>query len=339
MASTENRQILLTSRPIGEIKDSDFEHVTTPIPTPGEGQILVRNLYISLDPAMRGWMNDSDSYIEPVQLGDPMRAGSIGLVVESNNPAYTPGDKLFGMGGWQDYAVLGPKGLNPAIPEGLPVPLTNFLSVLGITGLTAYFGLLDIADPQAGETVVVSTAAGAVGSIVGQIAKIKGCRVVGIAGSDEKCAWVTEDLGFDACINYKTQNLAEALREACPNKVDVYFDNVGGEILNTVLGQINVGARISVCGAISQYNATEVTPGPSNYIRLLTKRSKMQGFIVTDFAARFPEAIQQLIQWIGEGKIKNKEDIVDGLENAPKAIHKLFAGTNTGKLIIKVADE
>jgi NADPH-dependent curcumin reductase len=288
---------------------------------------------------MRGWMNDSDSYIEPVQLGTPMRAGSVSEVIESKHPDYAPGDKLMGMGGWQDYTLYGPNDMPRVLPKGLLLPDTNFLSVLGITGLTAYFGLLDVADPQEGETVVVSAAAGAVGSIVGQIAKLKGCRVVGIAGTDEKCAWVVDELGFDACINYKTQNVATELHKACPNKIDVYFDNVGGSILNDVLGQINVGARLSICGAISQYNATELTPGPSNYITLLTKRSKMQGFIVTDFAARFPEAVQQLAQWVIEGKLKHKEDVVDGLENAPIAIHKLFKGTNTGKLIIKVEDE
>ena len=339
MSEAINRQILLKSRPVGEIKDSDFEHVSTPIPTIGDGEFLARNLYLSLDPAMRGWMNDSDSYIEPVQLGDPMRASSVSVVVESNNPDYKPGDKVVGMGNWQDYVVYGPKDMHRLIPEGLPLPLTNFLSILGITGLTAYFGFLDIGEPKEGDTVVVSAAAGAVGSVVGQIAKNMGCHVVGLAGSDEKCAWVKDELGFDACINYKTQNVAKELFKNCPNKIDVYFDNVGGSILNDVLGQINVHARISICGAISQYNATEMPPGPSNYLTLLTKRSKMQGFIVTDFAARFPEAVQQLAQWSIEGKIKHKEEVVDGLENAPVAIHKLFKGTNQGKLIIKVADE
>lgn len=336
-AATKNRRILLLARPVGNIKDSDFKYEEAEVPQLGEGQLLARNLYLSLDPAMRGWMNDADSYIEPVKLGDVMRGGTIAKVVESKHQDYQPGDKVFGMGGWQDYVLYGPKNLPTILPADLPFPLTNFLSVLGITGLTAYFGLLDVADPQPGETVVVSTAAGAVGSVVGQIAKIKGCRVVGIAGSDDKCKWIKDELGFDAAINYKTENLAKALRAACPNKIDVYFDNVGGEMLNTVLGMINPHARISICGAISMYNATTPQPGPSNYITLLTKRSKMQGFIVMDYAPRFQEAIMQLGQWIAQGKIKHREDIVEGLENAPKAIHKLFEGTNEGKLIVKVA--
>lgn len=334
-----NRQWLLAARPVGEIKDSDFEFKEAAAPQVGEGQILVRNLYLSLDPAMRGWMNDTDSYIAPVQLGDVMRGGTIGEVVKSRNADIPEGAKVFGMGGWQDYYVAGPESLPNMIPDGVPLPLTNFLSVLGITGLTAYFGLLDIGQPKEGETLVVSTAAGAVGSIVVQIGKIKGCRVVGIAGTDEKCAWVKDELGADAVINYKTQDVSKALREACPNKINVYFDNVGGDILNAVLAQIDVGSRIAICGAISMYNATEPPPGPSNYITLLTKRSRMEGFIVMDFASRFPEGIAQLSQWVTEGKIKHKEDVVDGLENAPKAIHKLFEGTNKGKLIIKIAAE
>ena len=334
--ATKNRRILLAARPVGNIKDSDFKYEEGEVPQVGEGQFLARNLYLSLDPAMRGWMNDADSYIEPVKLGDVMRGGTVAEVVESKHPDYQPGDKVFGMGGWQDYVLYGPKNLPTKLPADAPFPLTNFLSVLGITGLTAYFGLLDVADPQPGETVVVSTAAGAVGSVVGQIATIKGCRVVGIAGSDEKCKWIKDELGFDAAINYKTENLGKALRAACPNKIDVYFDNVGGEMLNTVLGMINPHARISICGAISMYNATTPQPGPSNYITLLTKRSKMQGFIVMDYAPRFQEAIMQLGQWVAQGKIKHREDIVEGLENAPKAIHKLFEGTNEGKLIVKV---
>jgi len=338
MSDTMNHQILLVSRPVGDIKDSDFKMQETPVPEPGDNQILVKNLYLSLDPAMRGWMSEGDSYIEPVKLGDVMRGGAVGQVVASNHPGYAVGDKTFGMGGWQEYVVMGPDMLPNKLPAEVPLPLTNFLSVLGITGLTAYFGLLDVANPKVGETVVVSTAAGAVGSIVGQIAKLKGCRVVGLAGSDEKCTWVTDELGFDACINYKTQDVAKALHEHCPDKIDIYFDNVGGEILNAVLGQINVGARISICGAISQYNATEPVPGPSNYLTLLTKRSRMQGFIVMDYAARFPEAIARLAQWTLEGKLKFREDVVDGLENAPQAIHKLFQGTNKGKLIVRIAE-
>lgn len=336
--ATVNRQWLLKSRPEGGIVDDNFEYRESAVPTPGDGQILVRNLYLSLDPAMRGWMSDMDSYIEPVGLGDVMRGGCVGEVVESNAPDYAPGDKVFGLLGWQDYALAGPDDLPNKLPDEIPLPLTAFLSVLGLTGVTAYFGLMDVGQPKKGDTVVVSTAAGAVGSIVGQIAKIKGCRVVGIAGTDEKCKWIVDDLGFDAAINYKTQNVGDELDKHCPDKIDVYFDNVGGEILNEALARINVHARVVICGAITRYNETEPSPGPSNYINLLLKRSRMEGFVLTDYLDRFPEAVVQLAQWIQAGQIRWKEDVVEGLENAPKAIHKLFDGTNQGKLIVKIAD-
>lgn len=331
-----NRQILLAARPVGNIQESNFKYQEVPAPEPAAGQALVRNLFLSLDPAMRGWMREGDSYIEPVRLGDVMRGGTIGEVIQSKSPEFAVGDKVFGMGGWQDYWLAAPKSGARVLPADVPFPLTNFLSVLGITGLTAYFGLLDVGKPKEGETVVVSTAAGAVGSIVCQIAKIKGCRVVGIAGSDEKCSWITNELGVDAAINYKTQDVAAELRKACPNKIDVYFDNVGGEILNTVLGMINVHARIVICGAITQYNATQPAPGPSNYLTLLTKRSRMEGFVVIDYMDRSMEGIMQLGQWIAEGRLKHREHIVEGLENAPKAIQQLFDGSNQGKLIVKI---
>jgi hypothetical protein len=332
-----NRQIKLVQRPTGNISDDCFERVEVPIPEPGDGEALVRTLYLSLDPAMRGWMNEGDSYIAPVELGDVMRGGTLGTVVASNCAELGEGDIVFGGNGWQDYAVARPKHLQK-VPADSGLPLSNYLSVLGITGLTAYFGMLDVGKPQPGETVVVSTAAGAVGSVAGQIAAIQGSRVVGLAGSDDKCTWCTEELGFDACINYKTEDWKDQLRAACPDKVDVYFDNVGGDMLNTVLGMNKVGARFVICGAISQYNATERTPGPSNYIRLLTKRSTMQGFVVLDYAQRYPEGIRQLAAWVMAGKIKHREDIVDGLDNAPQAIHKLFDGSNAGKLMVRVSD-
>ncbi len=332
-----NLQIRLQERPTAEITDSTFVAGEEPVQPPKDGEVLLRTLYLSLDPAMRGWIRDADSYVEPVGVGDVMRGGTVCEVVESKHGEFAAGDKVFCLGGWQQYVTAKPEGFMRKLPD-VGLPLTDFLSVLGITGLTAYFGFLDVGEPKEGDTVVVSTAAGAVGSIVCQIAKLKGCRVVGLAGSDEKCSWVTNELGADVCINYKTANIAAELRAACPDKVDVYFDNVGGEILNTVLGMINVGARISICGAITQYNKSEPTPGPANYISLLTKRSRMQGFIVTDFLPRFDEAITQLAQWKMEGKLKHREDVVDGLENAPKAIHKLFDGSNKGKLIVKVAD-
>ena len=341
MSSTKNRQIVLVNRPEGDFQESDFELREAEMPKPGAGEALVKSHYLSLDPAMRGWVRDADSYIEPVQLGDVMRGATVATVVESNNPDYAVGDKVMGMHGWQDYAVIGkgPLMASRQLPP-VPVPATHFLSVLGATGLTAYFGLLDVGEPKEGDTLLVSTAAGAVGSIVGQIGKIKGCRVVGIAGSDDKCAWIKDELGFDAAINYKKENIYEAIPKACPDKIDVYFDNVGGDQLNAALGHINIGARIVICGAISMYNFEgEPPPGPSNYITLLTKRSRMQGFVILDYLDRFMEGGMQLAQWVMEGKLKHREHVVDGLENAPSAINMLFQGKNTGKLIVKIADE
>lgn len=308
------------------------------MPRPGDGEALVRNLYLSLDPAMRGWMREGDSYIEPVKLGEVMRGATVGEVLESKHPGYRPGDKVLGMLGWQDYAVVGHGDGAPRKLPDVPLPITAFLSVLGGTGLTAYFGLLDVGQPKEGDTVLVNAAAGAVGSVVGQIAKIHGCRAVGIAGSDEKCAWLTGELGFDAAINYKTQNLREALKETCPQKIDVFFDNVGGEQLDVTLAHIARGARVVICGAISTYNAEgALPPGPSNYIYLLLRRARMEGFIVFDYASRFGEGGEQLGRWVSEGKLRYREHVVDGLENAPSAIHMLFDGRNRGKLIVKIA--
>ena len=336
MSADSNIQILLDSRPEGLPKDSNFKTTHGEVPSPDDGQILARNIYLSLDPAMRGWMTDRKSYIEPVQLGDVMRGLTVAEVVESKAEGFAPGDLVSGALGWQSYAVAEPKELQK-LPGGMPLPL--FLGPLGMTGLTAYFGLLDIGQPKEGETVLVSAAAGAVGSVVGQIAKIKGCRVVGLAGSDDKCAWL-EDLGFDATVNYKTaEDLRKAIYKACPNGVDVYFDNVGGEILDIALGLLNQGARIPLCGAISQYNATEPVPGPYNYLSLLVNRARLEGFIIFDYRRRFPEALQELGQWVAEGKLEGRYDIVQGLENAPQALLKLFDGSNTGKLIVQIGDE
>ncbi len=334
-----NRQILLAARPVGMVKESDFARREVPIAAPTDGEFLVRNIYLSLDPTIRGWMNEADTYMAAIKIGEVMRGGGIGVVVESRNPQYAAGDIVFGMFGWQDY-FLASAG-DPMRPMTLPkgIPLTAAISVFGITGITAYFGLLDIGQPKAGETVVVSGAAGATGSVAGQIAKIKGCRVVGIAGSDAKCTWVTNDLGFDACINYKTESVAARLRQTCPQSIDVYFDNVGGEILDTVLTMINLRARIVLCGAISMYNAVELPPGPKNYMALIIKRARMEGFIVSDFMPRFPEAAMQIAQWVGEGKVKYAVDVVEGLENATTAINRLFTGANMGKLVVKVSDE
>lgn len=337
MSGAPNRQIRLAAHPVGMVQDSDFEMVQAPVPTAGDGEALLRTLYLSLDPAIRGWMNGIDTYVPGIKVGDPMRAGAIAEVVESNSPELDQGDLVLGMLQWSDYTVVRP-GVDLVRPVPRQEPITAFLSVYGVTGLTAYFGVLDVAAVQADDTVVVSGAAGAVGSVAGQIAKIRGCRVVGIAGGPAKCAWVTDELGFDACIDYKAEDVEGRLRELCPDGIDVYFDNVGGEILDAVLGQINQRARIALCGAISHYNDTEPTPGPRNLFNLVPQRGRMEGFIVLDYLDRFLDAILQMGQWVEEGRIKYAEEIVDGLQEAPRAIRKLFTGENTGKLIVKVAD-
>ncbi|MBW4492871.1 MAG: NADP-dependent oxidoreductase [Oscillatoria princeps RMCB-10] len=341
MTRTINRQFRLASRPVGEIKDSDLEYREVPVPTPKDGEVLVRTIYLSLDPTNRIWMSDMPQYMPPVEVGDVMRGINLGVVEESKNPNFKQGDLVSGLLGWQDYALAeGNTGVSiTRLPQPLSAPLSAYLGVLGLTGCTAYFGLLDIGQPKQGETVVVSAAAGAVGSIAGQIAKIKGCRAVGIAGSDEKCRWIVEELGFDAAINYKTADVAQALAETCPNGIDVYFENVGGAILDAVLANLNLYARIPLCGFISAYNAKEPVPGPYNLGMILMKRARVQGFIVSDYFSRWPAAVSQLGQWLGEGKIKYAEDIVEGLENAPKALRKLFDGSNQGKLIVKVSEE
>ncbi len=336
MADT-NRQVLLASHPAGMIEDDNFKLVESPVPEPGDGEVLLRTKYLSLDPAIRGWMNGVDTYLPGLKPGDVMRGGAIAEVVDSCSAEFQTGDLVLGMLDWSDYIVVRPGvDLVRAIPR--QDPITAFLSVYGVTGLTAYFGVFDIAPPEPGETFVVSGAAGAVGSIAGQIAKIKGCRVVGIAGGPAKCAWVTDELGFDACIDYKAENVEARLRETCPDGIDVYFDNVGGEILDAVLGQINQNARIALCGAISQYNQVELQPGPRNIVNLVPQRGRMEGFILIDYQDRFLEGILQLGQWVEEGRIKYAEEIVDGLEQAPSAMRRLFTGENTGKLIVKVSE-
>ena len=341
MKTRINRQLRLASRPVGDIKESDFEYREEPIPSPQQGEILVRTIYLSLDPTNRIWMSDMEQYMPPVEMGEVMRGGIIGVVEESKNQNFKQGDLVSGMLGWQDYVIAeGNSGFSlTRLPDPLPCPLTAFMGPLGLTGCTAYFGLLDIGQAKEGETVVVSAAAGAVGSIVGQIAKIKGCRVVGITGSDEKCRWLVEELGFDAAINYKTVDLESAIAQACPNGIDVYFDNVGGSILDAVLTKINLYARIPLCGLISTYNATEPVPGPYNYSMILMKRVRVQGFIILDYIPRWSEAISDLGQWLKQGKIKYALEVVERLENAPKAILKLFDGNKKGKLVVKVSEE
>jgi NADPH-dependent curcumin reductase len=334
-----NRQFLLRSRPIGDIKESDFEYRQVPIPTPKDGEVLVRNLYLSLDPTNRIWMSDMVQYMPPVELGSVMRGVAMGVVEESKNPNLQSGDVVTGLLGWQDYALLKNEEVNfvTKINPPLPNPLFAAVGLLGATGITAYFGLLDIGQPKPGETVVVSAATGAVGSVVGQIAAIKGCRVVGITSSDEKCQWLTSKVGFDAAINYKTTDLNSALAQACPNGVDIYFDNVGGSILDTVMSHLNLFARIPLCGLISTYNSTKPVPGPYNFGLILMKRVRVQGFIVSDYRNRWHEAIKDLTTWMESGKIKQEYEIVEGLENAPKSILKLFNANKIGKLIVKVS--
>ena len=330
-----NRVWRLIQRPDGEITDGVLNLVDETIPEPGDGQFSLRLNYLSLDPTNRVWMNPEESYMPPVTLGDAMRGIVCGTVIDSRHPDFVTGDVVSGLGEWADYQLGTPDALNKLDPG--PVPLADAFGILAIVGPTAYFGLLDIGRPQAGETVVVSAAAGATGSIVGQIAKIKGCRAVGLAGTDEKCCWIRDELGFDAAINYRTETVAESLRRHCPDGIDVYFDNVGGEILDAVLGLINLNARIPFCGFISGYNAKEPIAGPYNYPNILLKRARVEGFIILDYMARYPEAIEALGKWIAEGKVKYRLDIVDGLENADAALRRLFTGENKGKLMVRVS--
>jgi len=334
MNAPVNHQFRLAKRPVGMVQRSDFEYTEAPVAEPGEGEVLVKILYISLDPAMRGWMNEGKSYIPPVGIGEVMRAGAVGRVIASRDPGIGVGDHVVGVLGVQEYAIAKAKGLTRVDPRLVPLPV--YLGTLGMPGMTAYFGLLDVGRPKSGETVVVSGAAGAVGQVVGQIAKIKGCRVVGIAGGPDKCDYL-RSIGFDAAIDYKHQDVKAALREHCPKGVDVYFDNVGGEILDTVLTQLAMHARIVICGAISQYNESKMK-GPSNYMSLLVNRASMTGMVVFDYASRYAEAAREMAGWMATGQLKSREDIVEGLETFPDTLLKLFKGENTGKLVLKVAD-
>lgn len=328
-----NKIFKLAERPQGMPQRSDFAYEETVIPQAGEGELVVKIHYISLDPAMRGWMNDVRSYIRPVGIGEVMRASTVGEVIESNHPKFKVGDHVVGMQGVQAYALSNGKGLSKVSTK--LAPLQTYLGALGGPGLTAYFGLLDIGQPKEGETVLVSAASGAVGSVVGQIAKIKGCRVVGIAGGPEKCKYLTEELGFDAAIDYKNEDVRKAIRKTCPDRVDVYFDNVGGDILDYALANLNMRARVVVCGAISQYNKTSYQ-GPKNYMSLLVNRARMEGMVIFDFKDRFMEAYADLGGWIATGKLKTKEHVVDGIENFPETLQRLFTGEKMGKLVLKV---
>lgn len=339
MAEFRNRQWLLAARPQGLIKESDFKWNETTTPALKDDQVLVRNLAFSFDPTQRGWMS-MDTYMKAIPLGDTMKAGTVGQVVESKRPGFGKGDLVQGLFGWEDYTISGGEGLMglQKLPAGTDPLLA--LSLLGTTGLTAYFGLLECGQPKPGETVVVSGAAGATGSVVGMIAKIKGCRVVGIAGGPEKCNWLTKEAGFDAAIDYKRENIGEALTRHCPKAIDVYFDNVGGEILELALERLAFRARVVLCGAISQYNeaAGVMAHPPKNYFQLIFHGARMEGFLVFHFASKYSEAITELSRWYAEGKIINKVDLAAGLENAPKTIIRLFTGANFGKQLLKIGD-
>ncbi|MES2510555.1 MAG: NADP-dependent oxidoreductase [Pseudomonadota bacterium] len=334
-----NHQVRLASRPTGLPTRDNWKFTTETVAEPGPGGVLVKTLCLSLDPAMRGWMNEGKSYIAPVEIGAVMRAGGVGKVVASNNPDFAVGDHVSATLDVQEYCLIAQEnikrsGLFKIDPR---LGLTTWLNVLGMPGMTGYFGLLEVGLPKAGETVVVSGAAGAVGQTVGQIAKLKGCRVVGIAGGKAKCDWVVKELGFDACIDYKNGDVRAGLKEHCPKRVDIYFDNVGGEILDMVLAKITRGARIIICGAISQYNNTTPVKGPANYLSLLVNRARMEGIVVFDYADRYHVGVKEMAGYLKAGTMKSKEDVVTGLENFPETLLKLFNGENFGKLVLKVA--
>ena len=334
MSAQLNRQFLLAQRPVGLPSRETFSYVESALAEPAEGEIVVHNEYLSLDPAMRGWMNDTKSYIPPVGIGEVMRALGVGKVVASRHADFAVGDFVNGALGIQDYFVGKPRGFYKVDPSRAPLPL--YLSALGMTGMTAYFALLDVGQPKAGETVVISGAAGAVGSIAGQIAKLKGCRVVGIAGGAQKCKTLIDEFGFDGAIDYKNEDVSSGLKRECPKGVDVYFDNVGGDILDAVLTRLAYKARVVLCGAISQYNNTEAIKRPANYLNLLVNSARMEGMVVMTYAPRFAEAAKEMGGWLASGKIKSKEDIVEGLQTFPETLLKLFSGANLGKLVLKV---
>lgn len=329
-----NHKFLLAARPVGMLKRSDWTFAEEPVGEPKEGELLVQVLYISLDPAMRMWINDVRSYIPPVGIGELMRALGVGVVKASLNPRFAVGDHVSGLFGMQEYALTEGRGVTKVDPKVVPLP--KYLSALGMPGMTAYFGLLETGQPKPGETVVVSAAAGAVGALVGQIAKIKNCHVVGIAGGAEKCRYIVHELGFDAAIDYKSEDVKQSLQKHCPKGIDVYFDNVGGTILEAALSNLARGARVVICGAISQYNNTGPMAGPRNYMSLLSNRATMKGMLVFDYVDRYPQAKAEMAEWMAAGKLKSREDIVEGLETFPETLLKLFKGENLGKLMLKV---
>jgi len=336
-ATIVNRQITLASRPLGLPRVSDFQLTYSPMPSPGAGEVLVRSIYLSLDPYMRGRMSEADSYAPPMAIGEVMTGGVVARVVESLDPGLCAGDAVEGMLGWQEYAVVPGSALRKIDPR--QAPISTALGVLGMPGLTAYFGLLDICDPQRGETVVVSGAAGAVGMVVGQLARIRGCRVVGIAGSDAKSAWLLDELGFDAAINHRSNgDLGEALERACPDGIDVYFDNVGGVVTDTVVQRINDHARISACGQISQYNLKQPELGPRWLGQLILRQARAEGFLIFSYAERFPEGLERLANWLKRGDLRYREDVAQGLEAAPQAFIGMLQGRNQGKQLVQLSE-
>jgi NADPH-dependent curcumin reductase len=331
-----NHQFRLAARPVGLPKRTNWTYTEEPVRELARDELLIRLLYISLDPAMRGWMNERRSYVPPVGIGEVMRAGAAGRVIASKNAGFPVGDHVTGLFGVQEYAISNGKGVTKVDTRIAPLPV--YLGALGMPGMTAYFGLLDVGQAKPGNTLVVSGAAGAVGTVVGQIAKIKDCRVVGIAGGAEKCRYVVNELGFDAAIDYKAEDVSKSLQKHCPNGIDIYFDNVGGDILDAALTLITRGARVVICGGISQYNNTAPIKGPANYLSLLVNRATMRGFLVFDYADRYGEAFREMAGWMAAGKLKSREDIVEGLETFPETFLKLFKGENTGKLVLKVTE-
>ena len=332
-----NKQFLLNAHPVGDLKHSDFKLAEADMPEAGDGEVLIQTMYLALEPAMKGWMENRADYVAPMHIGDLMRGNGVGRVVASNNADYPEGTIVSGGFGWREYLTTDGKDIPlQKVPAGVPV--TSVMSVMGITGLTAYFGLLDVGLAKEGDVVLISGAAGATGSVAGQIAKLKGCSVYGIAGSADKCAWLVDELGFDGAINYRDDDVAAKVKDLCPDGIDVFFDNVGGEILDIALNNVAMNARVVICGGISRYNATGELPGPKNYFNLVFRRARMEGFIVVDYMEQFPEALAWLGEKLASGEIKSQETVLDGFEKLPDALMGLFTGSNIGKQLVKVAD-